>query len=190
MIAIPWKSYSFYNKNQNSLEVTLQKWDNWNSSYSSLIVNNVMNNPIPNLTSPVLNNINFIVIPSEDEVLKAVNNGTADITLQYRSEYSNFKTLFYEITNPVVPIVEKGIGPQMIFYNIKSPIWGMNPSKPCEMYTDVSCITTSNIIIDTTTSPKITPPSTNTSNFDSLPFFVACVTITLVILYKRYKKQV
>lgn len=165
--------------------LTLQKWNDWDSTYNSLIQNNAMNDQITNTNMPTLDYINFIFDNDQEDVINGVKNGSIDITLQYRNPY-DFISGFEQLTDPVKPIIESGFRIQFIHYNLKSPIWGMIPKELCTIYNDISCelttttITTATTSLSTTTTGKGTPGFT----FYSLLFMV----VVLGIIHRKNKK--
>ena len=183
--------YIFVNKIINPVTVTLQKWSDWDASYNSLIANNKMDQIVPGSSVPTLEYLNLIEIGDEVQALKALKNGTADITLQYLVSFY-FLNLLDQVTDPIMVVNEIRSAVQEIYYNPSSSIWGLVPKEPCKLY-NTSCvlsptptITTSTTSLTTTTS-TITTTSASKVFVDSISIFLAFSVLAIVLVYSRKK---
>ena len=179
--------YILVNQSNSPYLATLQKWQDWDTPYNTLIATNSMNEMIPGAVVPSINYINFMQISNVNDVLNAIKNGTADITLQYSPQLVyDFSSIYNQITSPVEPIIERGNSPQFILYNFKSPIWGMNPVEPCIVH-KFSCILTTTTIIDSTT-PTTTPTTTSTP-YSSIEVILSSMMVISILVLIRKKNR-
>ena len=122
--------------------------------------------------------------------LNAVKNGTADITLQYQpGGLYDFPSIYNQINSSAEPMIEKGNSPQIILYNFKSPIWGMNPIEPCTVHKDISCILTTTTIIDSTTPTTTLTTSNPSTPYSSIEIILSSMMVISILVQRRRKNK-